>query len=96
MAGTNSSEVNLIYDYVEPAQRTGALAIKFMVSGVLGFLTTCLMTIPVNYIANNGNQLFGIPMYPQQFTSFLGVIGTIGLIFYVKFVVRDRETTNEG
>lgn len=96
LAGTNSSEVNLIYDYVEPAQRTGALAIKFMVSGVLGFLTTCLMTIPVNYIANNGNQLFGIPMYPQQFTSFLGVIGTIGLLFYVKFVVRDRGTTNEG
>jgi hypothetical protein len=90
MGGINSSETNLIYDYVEPVQRTGALAIKFMVSGVIGFLMTCLMTIPVNYIADNGNQLFGIPMYPQQFTSFLGVVGVVLLFLYVKFVVKDK------
>ena len=95
MAGINSSEINLIYDYVEPIQRTGALAIKYMLSGVVGFLTTCLMSIPIDYIAKNGNKLFGISMYPQQFTSFLGVIGVVLLFLYVKFVVRDKEKTEE-
>lgn len=92
MAGINSSEINLIYDYVEPSQRTGALAIKYMVSGVIGFLTTCLMTIPVNYITENGNRLFGIPMYPQQFTSFIGAVGVVLLFLYVKFVVKDKNS----
>ena len=96
MAGINSSEINLIYDYVEPIQRTGALAIKFMLSGVVGFLTTCLMSIPVDYIAKNGNKLFGISMYPQQFTSFLGVVGVVLLFFYVKFVLRDKEQSEEN
>ena len=92
MAGINSSSTNLIYDYVEPSQRTGALAIKFMLSGVVGFLTTLLMTLPVEFIEKNGNQLFGIPMYPQQFTSAIGVVGMILLILYVKFVVKDKKT----
>ena len=92
MAGINSSEINLIYDYVEPSQRTGALAIKYMISGVIGFLTTLLMTIPMDLIEKNGNQLFGITVYPQQFTSAIGFVGVILLILYVKFVLKDKKT----
>ena len=92
MAGINSSETNLIYDYVEPSQRTGALAIKYMISGIVGFLTTLIMTIPMEFIEKNGNELFGISMYPQQFTSAIGVIGVILLLLYVKFVVKDKKS----
>ena len=94
MAGINSSEINLIYDYVEPAQRTGALAIKYMISGVVGFLTTLLMTIPMDMIEQNGNMLFGLHVYPQQFASALGVVGVILLLMYVKFVVKDKKASN--
>ena len=92
MAGINSSEINLIYDYVEPAQRTGALAIKYMISGVIGFLTTLVMTIPMDLIEKNGNQIFGITVYPQQFNSAIGLIGILLLILYVKFVLKDKKT----
>ena len=88
MAGINSGAINLIYDYVEPSQRTSALAIRGTLAGLVGFGTTSLLTIPEKYITDNGNMLFGIHAYPQQIFSALGVIFTVILILYMVFVVR--------
>ncbi len=96
MAGLNSSEINLIYSYVEESQRIGALAIKNMVSGFIGFFTTLLMTIPVNYIQNNGNRIFGIQIYAQQFTTFIGLIGVIIVALYAIFVLKDKKVESNN
>lgn len=88
MGGINSGETNLIYDYVEEERRTTALALKSGITGITGFLTTLLVTIPVNYIQKNGNTIFGIPVYAQQVTSFFGFLVVIGILLYLVFVVR--------
>jgi Na+/melibiose symporter-like transporter len=88
MAGINSGAINLIYDYVEPDHRTGALAIRGTLSGLVGFFTTLILSIPVARITENGNMLFGIPVYAQQVMSFLGLVVTLILIIYLNVVVK--------
>lgn len=88
MGGINSGETNLIYDYVAEEHRTTALALKSGIAGITGFLTTLLVTIPVNYIQKNGNTLFGIPVYAQQVTSIFGFVAVVGILCYLVFVVR--------
>lgn len=88
MAGINSGAINLIYDYVEPDQRTGALAIRGTLAGLVGFVTTLILSIPVSRITENGNTLFDIPLYAQQVMSALGLIITLLLILYLNTVVK--------
>ena len=88
MAGINSGGINLIYEYVPKEQRICALALKNTIQGIAGFLTTLLFGEVVDLIQENGNKLFGISMYAQQFLSAISVILIIGLIIYLNTVVR--------
>lgn len=95
MGGIESGEkTNLIYDYVDSDHRTMALALNNGIAGITGFLTTLLVTIPVKAIQQNGNTLFGIPVYAQQITSAFSFLVVIGILFYLFFVVRrlDKST----
>lgn len=96
MGGINSSISNLIYDHVKGEGRASALAISSAMSGVVGFLTTCLMSPIVSAIQNNGNRLFGIGMYHAQFVSFIAFVCTAFLVFYVRiFVVRAQRKLSD-
>ncbi len=88
MAGINSGAINLIYDYVEPEHRTGALAIRGTLVGIIGFLVTLLLSAPVARIAENGNKLFGIHVYAQQVLSALALVITVILIIYLNTVIK--------
>ncbi len=88
MAGINSSVINLIYDYVEEERRTSALALKQTFAGFAGFLTTLAVSPLVTLIQNNGNAVFGIPMYAQQLLSLISFILVIALLVYMLTVIR--------
>lgn len=94
MAGINSATINLIYDYVEPKQRTQALALKQTFAGFAGFLITLVMSPIVSYIQSNSNQFFGLTLYAQQVMSIFSFIITIFLLVYILFVVRKIERVN--
>ena len=96
MAGINSAQINLIYDYVEPAQRMSALAISQAIAGVIGFLCTLAVTPLVNTIQGNGNTLFGIPMYAQQLLSVIGVLGILGILIYIVTVLKISENSEKN
>ena len=83
--GTGMS--NLIYDQVKGDARRDALAISSSLSGVAGFVTTCLMSPVVALIQKNGNRLLGISMYPAQFVSAIAFVLTLLLVLYVYFFV---------
>jgi len=87
MAGINSALVNIIYDFAPYDRRSDALALNYAVCGVVGFLTTCLVSPLVSRIQNNGNMLFGISVYPAQVLSLISVLVTLVLIVYMKTVV---------
>ena len=88
IAGINSGEINLIYDFVDPSRRVGALAIKNFLAGTAGFLTTLAISPLVDFIQANDNTLFGIPVYAQQVTSLIACVLTVGVIVYLNLVVR--------
>jgi MFS family permease len=88
MAGINSSEINLIYDYVVPEKRVVALALKSTLAGFAGFFTTLIVSPLVSYIQNSGNALFGLHVYAQQVCSALAVIGTLIALLYLNVVVK--------
>ena len=99
MAGINSAQINLIYDYVEPEQRMSALALSHAISGVVGFLTTLAVTPLVNAVQANGNQVLGITVYPQQILSALGVVGILGLLIYILLLLKPfqkHKKTEQG
>jgi len=91
MAGINSALSNLIYDHVHGAERSNALAISSSLSGVSGFLATCVMSMVVESIQRSGNRLMGFSMYPAQFVSGVALVLTIVVTVYVRTVVIPAE-----
>jgi len=77
MGGVSSGLTNLIFDYIPPEQRVGALAICPAVGGSVGFVTTLLFSALFARLQQSG--LFGLPVYAQQLLSVacipLGVVG---------------------
>ena len=96
MAGINSAMINLIYDYVQPEDRTGALAFNQSVSGVAGFLVTLALTPVMKSIRNKGNVLFGRTVYAQQIFSAVSLLIVAALITYLCTVIKKlTRTKNE-
>jgi Na+/melibiose symporter-like transporter len=90
LGGINSALINLCYDYAPVETRSDALAFIQAMSGAAGFLTTLVISPLVSRIQNNGNTLFGIPMYAQQFTSALACLLTLAVVVYIGAVLLRR------
>lgn len=84
LGGINSALTNLIFDYVAPEKRADALAITQAFAGLTGFLTTLCVSPLVSFIQSSGNQIFGFPVYAQQFVSFLAFLITVATILLVR------------
>jgi Na+/melibiose symporter-like transporter len=91
MAGINGATINLIYDYVAVEGRVAALALSFTLSGLIGFFSTLAVSPLVSYIQENGNRLFGIPVYAQQAVSALATVIMIVLLVYLNTIVRKLQ-----
>lgn len=83
MAGINSALTNLVFDYVSSDQRPDALAFCQSLAGVAGFLVTLVAGWFVDYMQQNGNQLFGMTVYAQQVTSLLAAVVAVAAIVYI-------------
>ena len=96
MGGINSAQINLIFDYVNPYQRSDALAIKQTIYGICGFVATLVFTPLFNYIQGTGNNIFGMHIYPQQLLSAVAFVLTILLIIYIdKIILRIKTQKDE-
>lgn len=84
MGGTNSALTNLIFDYVPVEQRTESLAVTQALAGLVGFFATLCTSPLVSAIQNNGNTLFGMPVYAQQIVNALAMLITLGAIVYMR------------
>ncbi len=87
MGGINSALTNLVFDYVAPETRSNALALSQAVSGVVGFVTTLIVSGLVTYIQNGGNTLFGLSVYAQQVVSAIAFVFTMAAVAYVTLVI---------
>lgn len=87
MAGINSGCINLVYDYVAPERRVGALALQNTVAGVVGFFTTLVASAFVDHVQAQGNRLFGVHMYAQQALSAISCVVCLLVVVYLHLVV---------
>ncbi len=83
IAGTNSSLINLCFDYVEHEDRRYILGVKNAISGIIAFLTSLGFGALVNFVQNRGNSLLGITVYPQQLLSAISAVITLVLVIFV-------------
>ena len=88
MAGINSATINLIYDYVDKENRTGALALSSTLSGFAGFFTTLIVSPLVTHIQARNNTFLGLNVYAQQVVSAIAVVLLVLLIIYLNVVVK--------
>lgn len=96
MGAINSALINLCYDYAPTQKRVGALAITQAISGVVGFTTTTLVSLLVDKIQSNGNKIFGLSMYAQQFVSIIGVVfSCLAMLYVLIFLIkRNKKGSN--
>ncbi len=87
MAGMNSSEMNLVLDYTSRELRVGALAVKGLICGFTGFLTSLVISPLVSYVQKSGNRIFGIEIYAQQLTSVISVTACLCALIYMFFII---------
>ncbi len=90
-AGYTNGFMNIVYDCVDRSERTGAFALYSALSGSIGFLTTLICSAVVSRIQQNGNVVFGMKMYAQQFLSVITVIMFIITILYLNVVVCKKK-----
>ena len=84
LGGLNSALINLIFDYVPVEKRADSLAVTQAFAGLSGFLTAALASPLVAVIQANGNKIFGVNIYAQQFVSILSFIVSIIAILYIR------------
>ena len=91
MAGINSGCLNLVYDYVQPKRRVGALALQNTVAGMAGFLTTLVASTAVDHIQASGNMLFGMPVYAQQVLAAFSALLSVATVIYLRTALRRSQ-----
>jgi len=97
MAGMNSGQMNLIFDYVEAKKRMGAIAILYTIGGLVGFFATVAAKPLVDSIQNNGNSFLLLEnIYAQQVLSIIGSVLVVITAIYINFRVKKltRVTAN--
>ncbi len=91
MGGINSALINLIFDMVPQEMRSNGLALSQSLSGVVGFVTTLVVSGLVSGIQENGNTFLGWNVYAQQVTSAIAFVFTVLAVLYVVFVIRKKK-----
>ena len=89
--GISANTSNICYSYVNSEYITDAMAVKNCICGIIGFVSSILGGITLNYIQSNGNMFMGIPMYGQQFLSAVSFVACLMAVLYIKFVVSKQK-----
>lgn len=89
LGGLNSALVNLIFDYAPEESRADSLAVCQALSGIVGFLTTLVLSPVISLIQSNGNMIFGITVYAQPILAIISTLLSVIAVFYVrKFLIK--------
>lgn len=87
LAGINGGLINIVFDYVDEADRTAVLGVKTAIGGVCGFLASILGGKLLDIIQTNGNSFLGHKIYAQQVLSFITFLGILLILVYMKQTV---------
>jgi len=94
-AGIDNCMLNLVYENVSHEDRVGAYALSTAIGGLLGFGVTVLLSRLVAVIQQNGNMLFGIHAYAQQFLSAGAAALHVVILMWSIFWIGRKKATAE-
>ncbi len=94
-ASRTVSTTNLLFNLAPPEDRTSALAINTIITGISSFLTTLAITPLFTYLQNANITLFGTQIYAQQLLAVASVIlFVIVMLYYRIFCKKLLESVN--
>ncbi|MDD3335636.1 MAG: MFS transporter [Eubacteriales bacterium] len=82
-------------ELLPPGQRQVQFAVTAAISGLVGFIMSCIGGGLLDWLQKLDMSLNGMVIYPQQILNLLGVICVLLLCLYLKLVVERREKENE-
>ena len=91
IAGTHQNSFNMVYSYVDSEYFVQASAIKNSLGGIVGFLSSLVAGKLLSVIQNNGNTLFGLPVYGQQVLSAISFILIVAAIIFIRKVMEKQK-----
>ncbi len=89
--GALCAMLNMTYDLLPEKDRADAYALCQSVGGVLGFLTTIVMSSLVGNIQANGNMFLGMNVYAQQVVSVISLLLTAAAMLHLFFAFIKNE-----
>ena len=81
-SASSVSSTSLLFNVVPERERTSALAINTMFTGLAGFLITLIASPFVDFMQTLNLSLFGMQIYVQQILAIVSLVITLGIIFY--------------
>ena len=89
------SQRNLLFEICPPEERTSAISIFTMTSGLIGFIATVSVTPLFNHMQANGVCVFGIDVYPQQIFAAVALVLVIVVNILWNASYKKFESTEE-
>lgn len=91
LAAVTQNQLNILYSYVKSDYFVQGSAIRSSIAGIVGFAASLLGSRILAAIQANGNRVFGIPMYGQQFLSLISFIIAISAILFAHFTIANQK-----
>lgn len=95
MAGSNQNSYNITYSYIDSDYFVYGMAIKNCLGGILGFAVSLGAGRILTWVQANGNQVFGIPMFGQQFLACISLVLLIITILFTHFVIGKQKVIKQ-
>jgi len=95
--GIASSQINLIYDYVQPHERSSAFAFSRMFSGFAGFFVVLAVSPLYGFIGDSGISFGnGFILYPLPVMGAISTVIMIALLVYIYFMFLRKKKQHSG
>ncbi len=91
-AGTFQNMINISYAFVDVKYFVQAAALKDCIAGLFGFICALLSGRLLAAIQENGNTLFGIPVYAQQVQSAISLIFVLAALIFAQVTLSHKKT----
>ncbi len=91
MAGIYANLINITYSYVDSRYFAEASAIKNSIAGFMGFVASLIGGKILSAVQENGNMLFGIPVYGQQVLFAISSVIFLIAILFTHFIVSKQK-----
>ncbi len=91
LAGTNQNSFNITYSYVDAKYIAQAMAIKYSIGGIFGFMASIMGGRILSIVQANDNIVLGVRIYGQQILAFISFVLTVIAVVFTKLIIEKQK-----